>query len=172
MVAKRATKKREAAVKPSHQVDLPFEESVGYQVRATHRVLQRYLQLRIEPLGVTIGMWYFLRALWNEDGLTQRELSRRAGTTEPTALTAIISMEKNGLVRRVQNSKDRRKMHVFLSARGRALKAVMIPLAREVVETAVQGFSAAETKKLLAALADVQRNVQSSLSQFDEARLI
>lgn len=41
------------------RVDLPFEESVGYQIRATHRVLQ----LKIEPYGVTIGMWYFLRVL-------------------------------------------------------------------------------------------------------------
>lgn len=78
-------------------MDLPFSESVGYQIRATHRSLQRFLQLKIEPYGTTLGMWYFLRALWHEDGLTQRELSDRAGTMEPTTLSAILIMEKKGL---------------------------------------------------------------------------
>ena len=121
--------KRRAAA----EVDLPFADSVGYQIRATHRALQRFLQLKIEPHGVTLGMWYFLRALWHEDGLTQRELSRRAGTMEPTTLNAILNMEKKGLVRRVQNRKDRRKWHVHLTAKGRRLKAELIPLARDVV---------------------------------------
>src|SRR3954449_1911246 len=87
--------------------NFPFDVSVGYQIRATHRALQRFLQLKIEPYEITLGMWYFLRALWHEDGLTQRELSRRVGTMEPTTLSAILNMERCGLVRRVGNKKDR-----------------------------------------------------------------
>ena len=83
-------------------IDFPLQESVGYQIRATHRLLQRYLQMKIEPYDVTLGMWYFLRALWNEDGLTQRELSNRIGTMEPTTLSAIQIMERRGLVTRVR----------------------------------------------------------------------
>jgi DNA-binding MarR family transcriptional regulator len=148
--------------------DLPVEQSVGYQIRSTHRALQRYLQLKIEPYGVTLGMWYFLRALWNEDGLTQRELSRRVGTMEPTTLNAILNMEKKGLVRRVRNKKDRRKLHVHLTAKGRALKIDLIPLAKEVVDTATQSLSPAETKQLLGALAEIQRNLHATISQLDE----
>ena len=80
--------------------ELPFEASVGYQLRMANRATQRYLQSRIEPFGVTLGMWYFLRALWEADGLTQRELSRRIGTMEPTTLTALAAMERAGLVTR------------------------------------------------------------------------
>src|ERR1700720_427155 len=117
--------------------DFPFAESVGYQIRSTHRALQRFLQLKIEPHGVTLGMWYFLRALWNEDGLNQRELSRRVGTMEPTTLSAILNMEKKGLVRRVQDRHDRRKWHIHLTSKGRNFKGKLIPLAREVVVTEV-----------------------------------
>ena len=91
---------------------LPFDKSVGYQIRMTHRLLQRYLQQQIEPHGVTPGMWYFLRALWHQDGQTQRELSEVVGTMEPTTLTAIRSMEKSGLVRRVRSTVDRRKIKI------------------------------------------------------------
>jgi MarR family transcriptional regulator, organic hydroperoxide resistance regulator len=152
----------------SAEPDLPFAESIGYQIRATHRSLQRLLQLKIEPHGVTLGMWYFLRALWHEDGLNQRELSRRVGTMEPTTMSAILNMERKGLVRRVQNRKDRRKWHVHLTPRGRALKAKLIPLARQVVDSAVQGLSRKEVRQLLEALAEVQRNLHATVSQLDE----
>ena len=96
--------------------DLPLEKSVGYQVRMTHRALQRYLQVKIGPHGVTLGMWYFLRILWREDGLTQRELSHRIGTREPTTLIAILAMQRRGLVARVRDRTDRRKWIVSLTA--------------------------------------------------------
>jgi DNA-binding MarR family transcriptional regulator len=154
--------------------DFAIEESIGYQIRSTHRALQRFLQLKIEPHGVTLGMWYFLRALWHEDGLTQRELSRRVGTMEPTTLSALLNMEKKGLVRRVQNKKDRRKWHVHLTAKGRALKAELIPLAREVVDTAVQSLSRKDVKQLLEGLTEIQKNLHATVSQLDEisARIV
>lgn len=153
---------------PASEVDFPVAESIGYQIRRTHRALQRFLQLKIEPHGVTLGMWYFLRALWHEDGLNQRELSRRVGTMEPTTLSAILNMEKKGLVRRVQNKKDRRKWHVHLTPKGRALKAELIPLAREVVDIAVQSLSRKEVRQLLEGLAEVQKNLHATVSQLDE----
>jgi len=144
--------------------DLPFENSVGYQIRITHRLVQRYLQSKIEPHGVTLGMWYFLRALWHEDGLTQRELSRRLGTMEPTTLTAIAAMEKAGLVTRVRNATDRRKLNIFLTEKGRGLKAELLPLAVEVVHAATDGFSPAEVRQFLKFLGTIQANVGRELA--------
>jgi MarR family transcriptional regulator, organic hydroperoxide resistance regulator len=159
---------RKSGKRTAAEVDFPFSESVGYQIRATHRALQRFLQLKIEPHGITLGMWYFLRALWHEDGLTQRELSRRVGTMEPTTLSAILIMEKKALVRRVRNKVDRRKWHIYLTTKGHALKAKLIPLARDVVDIAVQNLSQREVKRLLEGLALVQKSLNATLAQFDE----
>jgi DNA-binding MarR family transcriptional regulator len=151
------------------EADLPFDESIGYQIRTTHRAMQRFLQFKIAPHGITLGMWYFLRALWHEDGLTQRELSNRAGTMEPTTLSAILIMEKKGLVRRVRNRDDRRKWHIHLTPKGRALKSKLLPLAREVVDTAVQNLARGEVAQLLKALAEVQNSVHATLARLDDA---
>jgi DNA-binding MarR family transcriptional regulator len=149
-------------------VEFPLSTSVGYQIRMTHRLLQRFLRTRIEPHGVTLGMWYFLRALWHEDGLTQRELSQRIGTMEPTTLTAIQSMERRGLVRRERNSGDRRKINIYLTDEGRALKEVLLPEAIRVVETATAGFSKREEQMLLTLLEAIRSNVQAHLDPADE----
>ena len=58
--------------------------------------------------GVSHGHWSFLRVLWEEDGLSQRELSTRVGMMEPTTVIALRGMEKAGLVRRSRSSADRR----------------------------------------------------------------
>jgi len=142
---------------------LPFDESVGYQVRQTHRLLQRYLQQKIEPYGVTLGMWYFLRALWHQDGLTQRELSLVVGTMEPTTLTAIKSMERHGLVRRIKNAEDRRKINICLTRRGRALRARLMPLALDVVKQSVEGLSSSEQAAFLLSLKAVQDNLRARI---------
>ena len=150
---------------------LPLERSVGYQVRMTHRALQHYLQVKIKPHGVTLGTWYFLRALWHEDGLTQRELSRRIGTREPTTMTAILAMEASGLVRRVRNSDDRRKQNVFLTSKGRRLKSKLLPLARDVVNTATTGLSEREIRLFLGFLGTVQRNLGPVVTEQPETEI-
>jgi len=152
-------------VKPGSGVELLFDASVGYQVRMTHRAIQQLLQLSIEPFGITSGMWYFLRALWDEDGLTQRELSRRIGTMEPTTLHAIANMEKIGLVKRVRNPTDGRKLGIFLTRKGHEMKSRLLPIAVEVVDIATDGFSPREKQTLLSMLGAIQRNIAARLEE-------
>lgn len=139
----------------------PLIESVGYQIRTTHRQFQRYLQSKIEQHGVTLGMWYFLRVLWEKDGMTQRELSQLVGTMEPTTLTALRAMEKNGFIVRKRHAKDGRKINVFLTPKGRALQTTLLPLAKVVVDDACSGLSSKEQEDFLNALL----RIQSSLSE-------
>jgi DNA-binding MarR family transcriptional regulator len=142
-------------------VHFPLDASVGYQVRMVYRAMQRLLQTRIGPHGVTLGMWYYLRALWSEDGLTQRELSQRIGTMEPTTLGAIQTMERSGLVKRVRSKEDRRKVHIHLTRKGRDLERHLMPLAVEVVEASVAGFSPDEVQQLLRFLRSIRDNIEA-----------
>ena len=159
---------RPASAKLADRPSLPLQHSVGYQIRATHRLVQRALQARIEPHGVTLGMWYYLRVLWDHDGLTQRELSRFIGTMEPTTLSAIAAMEKEGFVRRVRNAEDKRKINVYLTRKGRDLGARLLPLAIEVVDTATRSLSRAERDSLVRMLHAIQRDLQTDLNEVDE----
>jgi MarR family transcriptional regulator, organic hydroperoxide resistance regulator len=150
---------------------LPFSDSVGYQLRVTHRAMQRYLQAMIQPHGITIGMWYFLRALWDEDGQTQRELSRRIGTSEPTTLNAIAAMERIGLVTRDRDKTDGRKLNVLLTEKGWRLKIELLPLAIHVVQTATVDFTDEQRTAFLASLAAVQRNLADATKDLEPTEL-
>ena len=139
----------------------PPDQSVGYLMRETHRAFLRALGARISRHGVSIGMWYFLRALWEEDGLTQRELSRRVSMMEPTTATALESMERRGLISRTRNAEDRRKINIHLTDRGRRLREVLLPYAMEVNRVALAGIPARQIPLLRQQLGLIKRNLDA-----------
>jgi len=143
----------------------PFDNSLSYHVRTVHRLIERYLQQKTQPHGITIGMWYFLRALWHHDGLTQRELSEVVGAMEPTTQSAIKSMEHIGLVRRVRNVQDRRMINVYLTPRGQALKEKLLPVALQVSEGAIAGLSPREREMFLELLRVIQKNLRTRIAE-------
>src|SRR6202008_1702523 len=114
--------------------EFPLAESAGFLVRDANRAFQRLLEKRIAPYGVTRGQWYFLRVLWTTDGLSQRELSARGGMMEPTTVIALRSMEKAGLIRRVRNGDDRRKVRVLLTAKAKRLRNELLGVARTITD--------------------------------------
>ena len=111
-------------------------------MRDAHRAFQRLLERRIAPYGVTRGQWYFLRVLWTNDGLSQRELSARVGMMEPTTVIALRSMERAGLIRRVRSGDDRRKVRVLLTAKAKRLRNELLGVARTITDEAEEGISA------------------------------
>lgn len=137
--------------------------SLGYLCRIAFRSFSRALEKRTAPHGVTAGQWRFLRVLWREDGLTQRELSRRVGMREPTTVTAVKSLEKSGLARRKQSEEDRRKIHVFLTPKAKKLQATLAPCVAEVNEIAIEGLDPKEVEVLRRLLQQVGRNLAPEL---------
>ena len=117
-------------------------DRLAHLVKDAMRGLQRALQMRHSRHSVSFGHWTFLRILWDTDGLTQRELSERAGLQEPTTYAALKTMEKLGYVTREQRPDSRKKVYVFLTAKGRALKAQLVPLAEDVNTVAIAGVPA------------------------------
>jgi DNA-binding MarR family transcriptional regulator len=133
--------------------------SLGYLTRIAFRSFSRMLERRTMALGVSSGQWPFLRVLWSEEGMTQRELSRRVAMQEPTTVTALNSLEKAGLVRREPSTEDRRKVHVFLTPRGRQLREEMMACVAEVNEIAARGVGAEDMATLRRVLGRVAENL-------------
>jgi DNA-binding MarR family transcriptional regulator len=104
----------------------------------------RALQSRLAAHRVPFGHWTFLRVLWEEDGITQRALSEAAGVAEPSTAAAIRAMEDLGYVTRRQTAGNRKNVYVHLTAKGRALKAKLEPLAEEVNAIAMRGASSSD----------------------------
>lgn len=137
------------------------EERVAHLTRLCARGFNRSLTRRLAETDVSFGQWVFLRILWKEEGLTQRQLSERANLTEPTVHTALAKMEAQGFVSRRTQDGNRRKQHVYLTQRGRDLKSVLEPLAVDANQTALRGLDETQQEALRDMLVHILVNLEA-----------
>jgi DNA-binding MarR family transcriptional regulator len=136
-----------------------IDESLGYLVNQLAKKLAASFNGRLAEHGLTTTQWGVLACLWREDGLSQRDLSRRTGT-DPATLTEMLKrMEARGLVRRVRDPENNRLQRVYITERDTTLRDTLTADASAVNLLATDGFSEAERAQLLRLLRRALANV-------------
>lgn len=138
------------------------EETVGFLLWDANRALSREFSERISRHGVTLGLWPFLRALWERDGLTQRELSEKVRMKGPTTVAALNKLEGKGLVRRQGNKKDARKINVFLTPEGRKVYRRVMPDVQAVNLQIMNSFTSSEQAAFKELIRRVRNNITAT----------
>ena len=116
--------------------------------RLAFQSFRRRMEREMVAYGISTGQWRFLRQLWHDNGICQRQLAERLALSEATATVALRELEKKGLIKRRRNVGNRRELLVFLTPDGRALQDVLLPITRDVHILATQEMSAAEVTTL------------------------
>lgn len=135
------------------------ESAATYLISYAQKMSHRGLTERLKNHGVTVAQWVVLVVLWEIDGLTQKELSERVSVETPTLSRTIDRMERDGLVKRDRNVRDRRQVHVNLTEHGAALWRELVPEAEANLEQALKGFSPQDETQLCALLKRVIKNM-------------
>lgn len=150
------------APEPDNKTELvPLSRSVGYHVRQLAESWQGVMDQEAEAHGVTVTQWRYLRELWEEDGLSIGELTRRVGRQGPTTVVAVQLLEREGFVSVVKSDDDRRKSFIRLTARGRRLAATMSPLIRDVNDRAMADLSDNEIRAFKRLIVRIQRRLDA-----------
>jgi DNA-binding MarR family transcriptional regulator len=77
----------------------------------------------LDPLGLTYPQYLAMLALWERDGLMVSELGERLYLDSGTLTPLLKRLESAGLVGRIRDTADERRVHITLTAQGRKLKA-------------------------------------------------
>ena len=153
---------------PKAKAYLEPMQSLGYLSRVNFRMFSRNLEKLTLPHGVSGGQWRFLRVLWEQDNLTQRELSNRAGTKEATTVRAIRGLVKSDFVLRTQSTTDKRKFHITLTPKARRLKTKLMPMVVRVNQQAIGNISQADIDTTRRVLAQTYANLQAQTGEIDD----
>jgi DNA-binding MarR family transcriptional regulator len=146
-----------------------YEASLSYLFRDTSRVLLRAVQDHAAQCGITLNQHFILRELWQTDGLTIRELAQRLRLVDPTMTTTISALEKKKLVKRNGSSEDRRKVHVYLTAAGKALHSDLADGTSEISDAAFSGISDTDRTRLRRMLNRIRENMQRYTDTTEDA---
>ncbi|MBG6147787.1 DNA-binding MarR family transcriptional regulator [Labrenzia sp. EL_142] len=141
------------------------ETSPGYLVNHLARLFANALQEKIKPLGLSTGVFPIMIHLWENDGLTQKELVERVGIEQATMANTLARMERDGLVYRQQDPKDRRIRHTWLTENGRALQNPTLTIAMEQNRSALAGLSKTEQQQIIALISKAIRAFETDGSQ-------
>jgi DNA-binding MarR family transcriptional regulator len=136
------------------------DDSAGYLVNHLARLFARELQVRIKPLGLSTGTFPALLVLWENDGLTQRELIDRLDVEQPTMTNTLARMERDGLIRRAKDPADGRAQRIWLTESARALEGPATAAAEAVNALALEQLSPEERAALLGLVRKVIAGLQ------------
>ena len=96
-------------------------DTVDFQIRWSWHNISRMYNLKANDFGGTMAIGYTLLNI-DKDGTPSTKLGPKMGM-EPRSLTRMIkSLEKNGLIERKSDSKDKRLVKLFLTKKGRELR--------------------------------------------------
>ncbi|MDO1580594.1 MarR family winged helix-turn-helix transcriptional regulator [Rhizobium oryzicola] len=123
-------------------------DSALYLANQLAKSLSRSLQRRASALGFSPGQFPVLQALWQEDGLTQRQLLDRMDVEQATLANTLARMERDGLISRTPHPSDRRAQIVALTRRGRELQELAMTAAAQADEEIFHGFRRFERELL------------------------
>jgi DNA-binding MarR family transcriptional regulator len=133
--------------------------TVAWMTRTVHRLFDAQAQKILDKKNLSIAYWYYLRVLAERGELSQVELSRRVGVSSTTAVPALDNMEKRGLVRRVNDPKDRRKHFVRLTDKGKRTVDEMLPSLVALMKDATRTLRESEIRIFWKVMHEIENNI-------------
>ena len=109
---------------------LLLENQLCFPLYACSRRIVNLYTPYFQPLGITYTQYIVFLVLWETDGVSVRELGERLYLDSGTLTPLLKKMEEAGFVTRRRSTEDGRVVRIWLTDRGRALRAEVeqIPL--------------------------------------------
>jgi DNA-binding MarR family transcriptional regulator len=125
-----------------------IENSIGFLLAKAYQRGWATLREEIEQYDLTPPQFALLAFLWQQDGLTQVELSEKGQIDRSTIGGLIDRLERVGLLERRQHPQDRRAYLIYLTEQGKALEGALSACAGRSLERFTSGLNENEVKEL------------------------
>jgi MarR family transcriptional regulator, organic hydroperoxide resistance regulator len=118
----------------SHVEDfLTLENQLCFAVYEAGSQFNKLYSKALESFGITYPQYLVLLALWEEDGLSAKELGEKLNLGTGTLTPMIKRMEASGWVKRERSTADERKVCISLQPKALEQKeAIIQKIAREL----------------------------------------
>lgn len=111
-------------------------------------------------IGLHRGQPHVLGLLWEQDGLTQKDIAEALKLRPPTVTMVLRRMEKAGLLRRETDAQDMRVLRVYLTEKGRKLRKDVEEVNKALEEECFSGFTVEEKVLLRRFLIQIRDNLK------------
>lgn len=111
-------------------------------------------------LNITVEQWRILFYLWNEDGINQQELAKRASKEKSTITRQIEGLVKKELVIKQKGGIDKRDKLIYLTENGKKIETEALSVAWDITQEAEKGIEEQELLIFKKVLQQIIENVK------------
>lgn len=145
---------------------LDLSESVGALIAITAKSQERLAEIEMKKqLGLTPAQWKVILVLNITNGLTQKEIAEKISIDGSTLVPVLDKMEREGLVERKADPKDRRNNRIFLTKKSESTVDSIILIILQMRKIVYAGISEAEINTTRNVIRSVLKNVDAALNE-------
>jgi len=137
------------------------DETFGPLLHGTARAWRLKLDERLKPMGLSQAKWRTLLHLsLAGDALTQAEIAARLGVEEPTVVTLLHRLEKEGWIVRKGSPHDRRCKMVLLGRRAQNVISKISAEAAKLRHELLESISATDLRTCMRVLTQIYEKAE------------
>ncbi len=134
---------------------MELEHCVNFVLTKAQNSVQQLFKAELAPYGITPGQYGVLKCLWDQNGLTAKQLAERLCLDSSTITGILDRMENKGLINRYHDVRDRRALCVMITQEGQDLQEPVTQAIVSANKKALYSFNEEQSellKKLLSEL--------------------
>ena len=148
-----------------------MKSNSGFYISRIKQVNTRLLNKFLAQKNITAfngEQGRILHVLWENDGISNRELSKKSGLTMSSLTTMLERMEEKKLLERRVDENDKRKILIFLTDYAKSLKSEYDEISDKMTEISFEGISDEERLAFEATLEKVLYNFEKAEQKFNK----
>lgn len=105
-----------------------------FPIYAASRLITREYQPYLDHLGITYPQYLVLMVLWETDGISVNEISKKLILNTNTITPLLKRMETLGIIKRQRSESDERKVIVELTPKGKLMQVEAASIPEKLAE--------------------------------------
>lgn len=139
---------------------LRLDHQLCFALYAASLAMTKLYKPLLDPLGLTYPQYLVMLVLWERDGLAVSQLGERLALDSGTLTPLLKRLEAAGLLQRLRDAGDERRVLLQLSPAGRALKALAASVPAAVA--CASGCELDELQQLTTRLKHLRHQLQAA----------
>ena len=148
-----------------------MKSNSGFYISRIKQINTRLLNKLLAQKNITAfngEQGRILHVLWENDGISNQELSKRSGLAMSSLTTMLERMEEKNLLTRKGCPKDKRKCLLFLTEHANFLKKEYDEISDKMTKLSFEGISEDERLAFEKTLENVLHNLEKAEQEFSK----
>ena len=148
-----------------------MKSNSGFYISCIKQINTRLLNKLLAQKNITAfngEQGRILHVLWENDGISNQELSKRSGLAMSSLTTMLERMEEKNLLTRKGCPKDKRKCLLFLTEHANSLKKEYDEISDKMTKLSFEGISEDERLTFEKTLENILHNLEKAEKEFSK----